>query len=224
VEAFVVAGVAREVVLTRKAILHLYVRLKPDGKLWISAPLAMSEGAIRRFLETKKARLESMVRSKPVKTSVPKGHASWFGMTMPLRTAPGNRSFLDRDAIWLADGKDPAGELEVLYKRAVVDVATRLWRTWETVLPQGVFAGWRFASSFTRTVYGSCSKKTKTIRLSSLLGRFEERHLETILVHELAHLLANGHGKDFYRVLLHWMPDYKKRHRELVEAHRNLEV
>lgn len=223
-ETFVVAGVAREIALTRKPIRHLYVRLKPDGKLWISAPLAMSESAIRRFLETKQARLEAMVRARPARTTVPNGHASWFGMVLPVKSTPGNRSFVDRDAIWLASGKDPAAELETLYKQAVVDVATRLFRTWERILPPGIFAGWRFAASFTRTVYGSCSKKTKTIRLSSLLGRFEERHLETILVHELAHLLANGHGKDFYRVLLHWMPDYKIRHRELVKAHRNLEV
>jgi len=224
VETFVIAGERRAIVLERKPIKHLYVRLKPDGTLWISAPKRMSEEAIRSFLEAKQKRLEAMSRPKHAKTTLPVGFVSWFGTTLPVKTTPGKQSFVDRDAVWLKDGNNPGGELEALYKQAVVDVATRLWRKWEAILPKGIFAGWRFASSFTRTVYGSCSQKTKTIRLSSLLGRFEERHLETILVHELAHLLANGHGKDFYRVLLHWMPDYKLRHRELVEANRKQEV
>jgi predicted metal-dependent hydrolase len=51
----------------------------------------------------------------------------------------------------------------------------------------------------------------------------DEIHLETIFVHELAHLLASGHGSDFYNVLLQWMPDYKQRHRALVAAHRKIE-
>lgn len=223
-EAFVVAGERREIVIERKSIRHLYVRLKPDGKLWISAPKSMSEKTIRTFLEAKKTRLETMARAKPAKAVVPAGFVSWFGMLLPIKTAFGKRSFVDRDAVWIAFGKDASGELEALYKQAVVDVAARLWRRWETILPEGIFSGWRFASSYAKSVYGSCSKKTKTIRLSSLLGRFEERHLETILVHELAHLLENGHGENFYRVLLSWMPDYKIRHRELVEAHRKLEV
>lgn len=222
-DKIVIGGQSIDLVLTRKPIRHLYVRLKNDGKLWISAPNKMQDAEILRFLETKAPLLAKRLNVRTVKDPFLNDHAWWFGRQVPIRVTPGRIPFADGDAVWLPFDKDPSAALEILYRQAVVEKAKRLWIRWEPRLPKSILRDWTFVSSPTRSVYGSCSKKTKTIRLSSLLGRLDEAHLETIFVHELAHLLASGHGSDFYKVLLGWMPDYKQRHRALVAAHRKIE-
>lgn len=222
-DKFLIGGQSVDLVLTRKSIRHLYVRLKNDGKLWISAPNKMKDSEILRFLETKAPLLAKRLNVRTVKEPVMSGHAWWFGKQWPIRVASVRLPYADDEALWIPASKDPSAALDFLYRQTVVETAKRLMVKWEPRLPKGILNGWTFFSSPTRSVYGSCSKRTKTIRLSSLLGRLDETHLETILVHELAHLLAAGHGSDFYNVLLGWMPDYKQRHRALVAAHRKIE-
>ena len=42
--------------------------------------------------------------------------------------------------------------------------------------------------------------------------------VESVILHEMAHLLYGGHGKDFYAFLLTHMPDYHKRKKLLEES------
>ena len=41
--------------------------------------------------------------------------------------------------------------------------------------------------------------------------------LDSVVVHELCHFYASGHGKDFYCHVLRYMPDYRERHKEFKE-------
>ncbi len=56
-----------------------------------------------------------------------------------------------------------------------------------------------------KTRWGSCTPSTGTIRLSSRLAGFPTWVLDYVVVHELAHLSASGHGDDFWR-LVHRYP------------------
>lgn len=223
-DSFVIGDTTYPVVITRKPIKHLYVRFKDDSTLRVNAPLRMSEEAIRRFLETKAPLLESRISGRAVKAMAPEGMAHWFGSLKPIAYTTGKQPFSDDVALWIPMGSELFAMLERLYKQEVVSEAKGFWEIWKKRLPEGVLEGWTLSSTDTKSLYGSCSKKTKTIRLSSVLGRLDKIHLETILVHELTHLFVAGHGKAFYDILLSFLPDYRKRHRALVAAHRKIEV
>ena len=49
--------------------------------------------------------------------------------------------------------------------------------------------------------WGSCTPTDATIRLSSRLQGMPEWVVDYVLLHELAHLLAPGHGPDFWALL-----------------------
>lgn len=49
-----------------------------------------------------------------------------------------------------------------------------------------------------RRRWGSCTPTRGTIRISSRLRTAPEWVLDYVLIHELAHLLATGHGADFW--------------------------
>ena len=60
-----------------------------------------------------------------------------------------------------------------------------------------------------KTRYGSCSGKN-SINLSLYLMDKDERFIDYVVVHELAHIKHHNHSKDFYSFIERFMPDYKQ--------------
>ena len=61
--------------------------------------------------------------------------------------------------------------------------------------------------------FGSCSGKN-SLNFSLYLMDKDERFIDYVVVHELAHIKHHNHSKDFYRFIEKFMPDYKERQKE----------
>ena len=61
-----------------------------------------------------------------------------------------------------------------------------------------------------KTRYGSCSGKN-SINFSLYLMDKDERAVDYVVVHELAHIRYHDHSRSFYRFIESVMPDYKER-------------
>ena len=68
-----------------------------------------------------------------------------------------------------------------------------------------------------RSRWGSCSSDG-TLRFSWRLAMLEPELIESVVVHELAHLDVMNHSKAFWDVVLAAMPDAKERRKRLREA------
>ena len=66
-----------------------------------------------------------------------------------------------------------------------------------------------------KTMWGSCSKHLGKITLNEYLLKADIRCIEYVVLHELIHLIYNGHNKDFYDFLTIYMPDWKTRKKDL---------
>ncbi len=58
--------------------------------------------------------------------------------------------------------------------------------------------------------YGSCSG-TNNLNFSLYLMDKDERFIDYVVVHELAHIKHHNHSKEFYGFIEQFMPDYKER-------------
>jgi predicted metal-dependent hydrolase len=65
--------------------------------------------------------------------------------------------------------------------------------------------------------WGSCTPVDRTIRLSSRLRDFPPWVVDYVLVHELAHLLVAGHGRDFWALAARF--DRTERARGFLDGH-----
>ena len=115
------------------------------------------------------------------------------------------RRMFDRSAMWTDERKHAAA--------AAIDAALPgLLRKWAPIVG-------RSPSHVTLRVmtsrWGSCTPKTGRIRLNLQLGLMEPRFLEYVLVHEMTHLWANGHGADFQRRMSAYLPSWRELRREL---------
>ncbi len=62
--------------------------------------------------------------------------------------------------------------------------------------------------------FGSCSGKN-SICYSWRLMQYPPEAIDYVVVHELAHTVHKNHGKDFYKLIEKYLPDYKKREKLL---------
>ena len=64
------------------------------------------------------------------------------------------------------------------------------------------------------TVWGSCSPKND-IAISLRLLFLENKFLDYVIVHELAHTKVKSHSKRFWKIVSDYIPDYKAFRKEL---------
>ena len=57
-------------------------------------------------------------------------------------------------------------------------------------------------------VQGARLKASREIRVATVFRDAPAAFLRMVLVHELAHLKESGHGKAFYQLCTHMLPDY----------------
>ena len=65
------------------------------------------------------------------------------------------------------------------------------------------------------TRYGSYSKRTGNIYISYSLLPYSKEIIDSVIIHELAHILVFNHSKSFYDVIYRYYPDYDICHKKL---------
>ena len=90
--------------------------------------------------------------------------------------------------------------------------ARELVETWEQRLGvKTTYVGlWKMSSR-----WGSCTAKTRRIRLNTALAYCPLECLEYVVVHELAHLRENNHSPRFWAIVAEALPNYKERQKKL---------
>ncbi len=97
-------------------------------------------------------------------------------------------------------------EIEFLRKKAkeIIPVKVEYYSNIMQLKPQCV----KINSAKKR--YGSCSG-TNSLNFSLYLMDKDERFIDYVVVHELAHIVHHNHSKEFYKLIEQYLPDYKER-------------
>lgn len=166
--------------------------------------------------------LEKSIRSMTMRIKGPDAHLE---VSAPRRTRDSEvEDFVRKKRSWIDKVRDKtlnspmsqaenATPEEVKEWRAVVeDCVPALVAEWEPILE--VKAG-RLAYRNMKSRWGSCQPSTGRICINVRLALYPPECLEYVVVHELCHLLVNGHGPQFWELMTRVMPDWKQRRAKL---------
>ncbi len=109
--------------------------------------------------------------------------------------------------------------LEAWYRAQAVELLTDSVARWLPVMGRSEMP--RVLVREQRTRWGSCSADG-TLRFSWRLAMLEPELIDSVAVHELAHLDVMNHSPAFWEVVLRAMPDARQRRKRLGEAGRRL--
>jgi len=214
-----ISGIPIEV--RKKSIknMHLYVK-PPDGYVTVSAPLAMSDEAIERFVRTKVSWIKAQVgkfdnQPRQSEREYVSGETLYvWGKRYYLQTEYSNKNslfLLGQKAVLTVRKESTVEQRENFvrewYRKLLKAEITKLLPKWEKIT--GLKAtNWQTKYMITR--WGTCSTKTGKIWLNVQLAKKNPECLEYIILHELAHLIEKSHNERFISLLDKYMPMWRE--------------
>jgi predicted metal-dependent hydrolase len=203
------------IVRSRRKTAAIYIL--PAGAVEVRAPLKMTKADIDRFVMAKEKWIrEKLLMVKERANSKAAFHLDYGdhvlieGREYPLTIRPGNRIGFDGVQVYLMPGlnaaqiKDACVKVYKLIAKQVLTEKTLAYAAQMGVAPSGI----KINSAKTR--WGSCSGK-KNINYSWRLMMAEEKVIDFVVVHELAHIKEMNHSARFWAVVEGVLPDYRER-------------
>jgi predicted metal-dependent hydrolase len=201
----------------------------PAGQVRISAPLRVSPDVIRRFALSKldwikhqQLKLRRYEREPSREYRDSESHYLW-GKRYLLRLIEGSLApsiHLTDDQIFLRLLPDtPARErqaiMEEWYRAQVMEAVPTLIAKWEAMMAVKVE---RFFVRRMTTRWGSCTPRTRRIRLNTELAKKSPELLEYVVVHEMVHLIERHHNGRFAGLMDKQLSNWHDLRKELNNA------
>lgn len=223
-----IADISVEIVKKEIKNMHLAV-LPPDGKVRVSAPLAMPDEAVAMFVRTKlgwirkqQARFEAQPRQSQREyvsgeTLYVWGHQYFLQVAYSYK---GNSLVLDgNQAILTVRQESTAKQREAFvnewYRGLLKAEVEKYLPKWEKITGLHC-SSWQ--SKYMTTRWGTCNTNTRKIWLNLQLAKKPIECLEYVILHELAHLKVKNHGSEFIAILDQHMPQWRERKMLLNES------
>lgn len=217
--------IAVDVVLKDIKNVHLSV-YPPTGRVRISAPKRMRIDTIRVFaiskldwIKQQQTKLRKQERETRREYVDRESHYVW-GKRCLLTVAesdepPSVELKYSRMLLRVrphTDENKRQALVEEWYREQLKEAVLPLLTRWQSLLDVKVE---RFFVQRMKTRWGSCNRKTRTIRLNTELAKKPAECLEYILIHELVHLLEPTHNARFIALMDRIMPNWQF-HRQLL--------
>lgn len=206
------------------------------GAVEVAAPVRTTISEIEGIL---RKRGEWILEKMEAASQLPPPRQLVTGETLPLLGTEVTLQ-VEESGVRRASASTEGGELQVLVPRAAADgerrelvmnAVVRWYQSQAEIYLKESVARWlpvmgrsempRVLVRDQRSRWGSCSSDG-TLRFSWRLGMLEPDLVDSVVVHELAHLDVMNHSPAFWEVVLTAMPDARDRRKRLNEVGRLL--
>lgn len=208
-----------DVVLKDIKNVHLSV-YPPAGRVRISAPSRMSIETIRVFaisklmwIKEQQKKLQAQARETPRDYLNRESHYLWgtrYLLTVVEADQPPTVDLEhNRMILRIRPGTDTPKRqaiVEAWYRQQLTAAIPPLIAAWEPMMGVQVE---RFFVRQMKTRWGSCTPRTRSIRLNTDLAKKPRECLEYVIVHEMTHLLEPTHNRRFISLMDRFMPRWQ---------------
>ncbi len=210
-----------------KNIRSVRLRVLPDGMLAISAPVGTKTAYIESFVREHLAWIDAQIAKNGISydRSVFDGAIlRILGEDVVLHIAPSTKDSVIRNGAHLFISAKNVEEahceklLENYLKKEALTLFTQIAQRYYPIFQARGIAMPKLSVRRMTSRWGSCTPKAGTIRFNLYLYEAPIKCVESVVLHEMAHLLYANHGSEFYAFLTHHMPDYHARHHLLEQS------
>ena len=208
-------NVVLEYDFNQKSIKNIYIKIKPDGNVVVSAPKTMPVSRVEDFILQKQDFILKSLSTKKEKVDLLNlTKVCFFDHTYTIIYVKSNKNL----AYISGDNFVIQGEYNLDCIKRAIDKF--LLNTAKQIYPKMVkecFDNFSYAKipypnlkyRIMSTRWGTCNTKNGDITLNPNLIKYPLSCLKYVIYHELSHLVVPNHSKYFYHVLGSVCPDYK---------------
>lgn len=224
--------------LTRKPVKNVNLRIKPDGKVFVSAGSRVPVKFIEGFIASKQdyildvlARYEK-IRNEAQEMSRQYENGEKFallGRNLVLKVEESGEETVYTDGVYLflhVKDKDNFRRKEILVSRWFRQCQDEVFgelieEKYAQLQKYGLpYPAWKVRNMKSR--WGSCQPEKGVITLNSQLIAAPRSCIEYVVLHEFVHFLYPNHSRQFWDFVAGVMPDWKERRRELKDVYETI--
>ena len=227
-----------EVIIKYKRIKNIYIRVKPDLNIYVTAHRRVSKKYIYELLEKRKDWIEDKkeeIKKKNIydtnRKELKSGNEIFYlgksYILKVLKCQKENIIIAGRIMYMYADIKDDENNdarikqilLDNWYKKESLKLFDSLIKKYSSIMGLEIDT---FSVKKLKSKWGSCDIRKKHITFNLELMKYPIQAIEYIVIHELAHLVEANHSRKFYDVVSLYMPEWKKEKKILDTFFNNL--
>lgn len=197
--------------IIRKNNKNVYFRVKKDLKLYITAPLYLSQKSITNLIFQNEAQIIKMY-DKMVEKSKDIGKYIFLGQKYYIQYENEATEVLFKDKQVITKNDEMLEEFTTKSIHKIYAEEIALCQECFATLPEFT---WQVKTLKTR--WGVCNKKKKEITLNAELIKYERDLIDYVIIHELCHFFVGNHSKEFWNLVKEAYPRYKEARRKLKE-------
>ena len=185
------------VVVTYKKIKKIYYRFY-DDEFRVSCPKLVSDKKIKQGLD--KFGLSLINRSNRLHSGEGEDYIYLLGVKVPIQEE-GEIVFINGDKIVYSSKEERDKKLKKFFLNFVTERV--IFYTQKMNVPL-----YKVKVRDMKSRVGSNSKYTKSLCFATSLMHYAKGTIDSVVVHELAHILVYDHSKKFYDIVYKYCPDY----------------
>lgn len=195
-----------EIIVNRKRIKNLYLRVKEENKIEVSANFYTTNKEILKIINNNKAfiiKANNKLKAKKLKPN----KIMYLGDELSLIES--DKTFIDNNYIYAKSEEDA---VNYIYNLCYDVFRTRLERIMNMFddLPKFTLRVRKM-----KTRWGVCNKSSMTVTLNTELITKDVNLIDYVIVHELCHFKHMDHSPKFWNEVAKYYPYYKQARKEL---------
>lgn len=208
--------------ITRKRIKNFILRIYPDLKIAVSAPISASDRDIEKFISSKREWIEKTLekiksRQENLKSKKEKG-INILGREVELRIISSDlkRIRLTENSLYIYTNGSSKSFIEKILLdwkiEKLKEILEKYLEKYTTLLETKINY---YKIKKLSSAWGIYHKRENYISFNFDLIEKEEPLIEYVVLHELCHIFHMDHQKGFWSLVEKYMPDYKERRKKL---------
>lgn len=208
-----------QITFKRKRVKNLTIRVKPEG-VFVTIPWGMREAQVQDFIRQKKSWIESRwakVSTRQRAYTYTDGEKHWLlGRKVTLRVIQGSNSSCrihgDEVVLTVTPETDRKRMLEQAWGEQLRPILVCLVQKWAAVMQ--VHPSELTIKNMTSR-WGSCNFRNGKLSFALDLAAKPEDLIESVVIHELTHLLEPSHNQRFQQLMASWDKEYRSKRKRL---------
>ncbi len=197
------------IVLKKRSTKHTYIRVKSDGKIYITTNIFTTDRQIKKLLKSEEKAIIRMINTEKIKRKNSDGFF-FLGKRYDIVYVTYTDFSLGEDRVFMKKDFD----IYKWYKKQARSIfKERLDYCFSNYSKDIPNVSLRIRKMTTR--WGVCNVRSHVITLNLELIKRDIKYLDYVIIHELSHLVEANHSSRFWSLVEENYPDYKKVRKEM---------
>lgn len=205
-------GIIYDVIINKKNNKNLYIRVKEDGKIYVTCNYLATKNSIKRILDDNTSALRKMISHAKKESEKLNGFFYLGNCYDIIYDGSVKNVYISDNKIYAKDEK----KLNKWYKEEIIRVFDERYVYIFNHFKENVKSPILKIRNM-KTRWGVYNRGNHTITLNSRLIEFDIEKIDYVIIHELSHIIHFDHSKEFWNLVGKYCPNYKAIRKEMRE-------